>query len=69
MILIPDTGKKRRLRMHFNTFMDRDDIWINFAPGAKASVGYAIIPFSRYDYEPLPSACRNSVKKLATPKR
>lgn len=64
MILVPDKGRKQRLRMHFSTFVDRDDIYINFAPGAKASVGYAIIPFSRYDYEPLPSACRNQVKAL-----
>ena len=64
MIMLPDNGSDRRLRMHFTTFLDRDDIWINFRPGAKASVGYVIIPFSRYDYEKLPVACREGVQNL-----
>lgn len=69
MIVVPDNGKKRRLRMHFTSFLDRDDIWINFGSGAKASVGYVIIPFSRYDYEPLAAACRDGVRKLAGAKQ
>lgn len=64
-LLVRDDRIRRRINMRLTTFLDRDDVFIELSPGPIFSLGLMVIPFSRYDYSRLPSACLDAVRKSA----
>lgn len=63
-ILVPDQGRTRHIRMRLGTYVDKDDLDLEFGPGPELVAGFAIIPFSRYHYTPLPAACLAAARAL-----
>lgn len=64
MLLIPDEGKTKEVRMRIGTYIDKDDLFIKFGPGPGLAAGFLIIPFGTYSYDPLPQRCVDAALAL-----
>jgi len=64
MLLVPDEGKTKNIRMRLGTYVDKDDVYFKFGPGPGLVAGFLIIPFAAYDYVPLPERCLDAARAL-----